>query len=234
MHGCALRDSGPKRSRERTRSAKKNATTQRTDHALSMSWTSDITSHASREPSLWQPIVSPSRGYFWGSFRVSEGRINAFQCVAAGTVNIDELLIQLENRASRRGQHVGPGTFSCSWFESRYPSTEIVEFPRKSDSILPLASGPIRPAVTRLVTKNPAERASWAFSRTRYAPAPTVLQKRPKRSQRRTYCREAKQNDDSSVVADLVRMVTRSTRPAFWSVSSIPAGSSSTASTAAS
>ncbi|WP_345957519.1 helix-turn-helix domain-containing protein [Gulosibacter sediminis] len=45
--------------------------------------------------------------------------------------------------------------FRCSWFESRYPSHESLEFPRQSGFLLPLANGLKWPLVTRLVTKNP-------------------------------------------------------------------------------
>ena len=48
-----------------------------------------------------------------------------------------------------------PTTFSCSWFESRYPSNESLEFSRKSGSLLTLSYGAIRRLVTKLVTRNP-------------------------------------------------------------------------------
>lgn len=45
--------------------------------------------------------------------------------------------------------------FRCSWFESRYPSNESLEFSRKSGSLLTPSSGLIWRLVTRLVTRNP-------------------------------------------------------------------------------
>jgi hypothetical protein len=53
---------------------------------------------------------------------------------------------------SRKG---GPARISCSWFESRYPSFESLECPRKFGSLLALVSGLIWLPVTRLVTRNP-------------------------------------------------------------------------------
>src|SRR5690606_3039476 len=43
----------------------------------------------------------------------------------------------------------------CSWFESRYPSNESLEFSRKSGSLLTPSNGAIWRLVTRLVTRNP-------------------------------------------------------------------------------
>lgn len=53
---------------------------------------------------------------------------------------------------------------SCSWFESRYPSNESLEFPRKSGFLLTSLNGPIWPLVTRLVTKIPREARFVAVS----------------------------------------------------------------------
>ena len=76
--------------------------------------------------------------------------------------------------------------FSCSWFESRYPSSSIVECPPNSDHLAASSGGSIWRPVTGSVTRNPPQ-ASVAEARSPRPPrrarrrgAPRLDQGRPR------------------------------------------------------